>query len=58
MDLKEIRVTVRTEFGYFNVEPKSSCEHCSELSDSIRGREFLNQMSGSEFLLKDCAPWS
>jgi hypothetical protein len=34
-----------------------SCEHCSEPSDSIKGREFIDQLSDCELLYKDYAPW-
>jgi hypothetical protein len=33
-----------------------TCEHSSEPSDSIKGREFFDQLSDYQFLKKDSAP--
>jgi hypothetical protein len=35
-----------------------SCEHGDEPSDSIKGGEFLGQLSDYQLLKKDSAPWS
>jgi hypothetical protein len=35
-----------------------SCEHSNELSDSIKGEEFLDWLSSYRLLKKDSAPWS
>jgi hypothetical protein len=35
-----------------------SCEHGNEPSDSIKGGEFLNQLSICQLLRKDLTPWS
>jgi hypothetical protein len=34
------------------------CEHGNEPSDSIKGREFLDQLSDSQLLKEDSAPWN
>jgi hypothetical protein len=35
-----------------------SCEHGNETSGSIKGGEFLDQLSDYWFLKKDSTPWS
>jgi len=35
-----------------------SCEHISESSGSIKGREYLDQLTYYRLLKKDSAPWS
>jgi hypothetical protein len=37
---------------------QGSCEHGNELSDSIKGRELLDQLSDCQLLKKDSAPWN
>jgi hypothetical protein len=35
-----------------------SCEHGNEPSGSIKGGEFLDQLSDCQLLKKDSAPWN
>jgi hypothetical protein len=35
-----------------------SCEHGTEISGSIKGREFIDWLSNYQLLQKDSAPWS
>jgi len=36
----------------------SSCKHSTEAQGSIKGGEFLHQLSDYQFLKKSSAPWS
>jgi hypothetical protein len=35
-----------------------SCEHGNELPSSIKGGEFLDQLSDNKLLKKDSVPWN
>jgi hypothetical protein len=43
--------------GSGQVPVAGSCEHCNESSDSIKGGEFLDQLTDCQHR-KDSAPWS
>jgi hypothetical protein len=40
--------------GSRQVPPAGSCEYGNELSDSMQGREFVDQVSDCELLKKEC----